>query len=121
MTEPPSFSRAEWLLLADAPLAAAAAVALAEEGGGRQEAAAMVSGWREAAREYGDSPLVAALAAEMDPEDRAQAEALGWDARSFEGRCHGHRRRIELGNFGLGDRPELRQTAAHHGWRPAGA
>jgi hypothetical protein len=74
MTYQSSFSRAEWALLADAPLAAAAAVALAEEGGGYQEAAAMISGWREAAREYGDSPLIAALAAEMDPEQRAQDE-----------------------------------------------
>lgn len=74
MTDQGSFSRAEWVLLADAPLAAAAAVALAEEGGGRQEAAAMISGWREAAREYGDSPLIAALAAQMDPERRAESE-----------------------------------------------
>jgi hypothetical protein len=74
MTDQSSFSRAEWVLLADAPLAAAAAVALAEEGGGRQEAAAMISGWRQAAQEHGDSPLIAALAAEMDPEERAQSE-----------------------------------------------
>jgi len=74
MTDRTNFTRAEWLLLADAPLAAAAAVALAEEGGGHQEAAATISGWREAAREYGTSPLIASLAAEMDPEDRALDE-----------------------------------------------
>jgi hypothetical protein len=37
-------------------------------------------------------------------EDIAQAEALSWDARSFEGRHRGHTRRIELG------RGELRIT-----------
>ncbi|MGH2921083.1 MAG: heparinase II/III domain-containing protein, partial [Gaiellaceae bacterium] len=30
-------------------------------------------------------------------EDRAQAQALGWDQRSFEGRQGRHMRRIELG------------------------
>jgi hypothetical protein len=37
-------------------------------------------------------------------EDRAQAEALAWDERSFEGRHQGHTRRVELG------RGELRIT-----------
>jgi hypothetical protein len=30
-------------------------------------------------------------------EDRAQAETLSWDARTFEGRHQGHTRRIEVG------------------------
>ena len=34
-------------------------------------------------------------------EDRAQAEALSWDARSFEGRHQGHTRRLELGGSEL--------------------
>jgi hypothetical protein len=66
------FGPREWALLADAPLAAGAAVALASEGGGRREAGAMVSGWREAARHFGQSPLIAELAARMDPEQRDQ-------------------------------------------------
>jgi hypothetical protein len=65
----------EWALLADAPLAAAAAVALSSEGGGRREASAMIAGWREAARELAASPLVAELAARLDPEDREQRDA----------------------------------------------
>jgi hypothetical protein len=65
----------EWTLLADAPLAAGATVALASEGGGQREASAMVLGWREAARELGASPLIAALAAQFDPEEREQREA----------------------------------------------
>lgn len=73
MSERSNFSRAEWALLADAPLAAATAVALAEEGGGHREAAAIISGWREAAREYAAGPLISALAVEMDPEDREHA------------------------------------------------
>lgn len=73
MSERTSYTREEWALLADAPLAAAAAVALAEDGGGYREAAAIVSGWRAAAREHADSPLIAALAAEMDPEERDQS------------------------------------------------
>lgn len=74
MTRRESFRRDEWLLLGDAPLAAGAAVAIAEEGGGRREAAAIVSGWREAGRMFADSELIVELVAGLDPEDREQQE-----------------------------------------------
>lgn len=66
------FGAREWRLLGDAPQAAAAAVALSSAGGGRREASALVSGWREAGRQLGDSPLIAELAARMDPESGEQ-------------------------------------------------
>src|SRR5688572_18234232 len=87
MTDTTSFTRAEWALLADAPLAAGAAVALAEAGGGHREAAAMISGWREAAREYAASPLIAALAAQMDPEDRQQEGEPAADPPDLDAIC----------------------------------
>jgi hypothetical protein len=68
------FGDREWALLGNAPQAAAAAVALASAGGGRREASALVSGWREAARVLGGSPLVAAIAARIDPEQEQQAD-----------------------------------------------
>ncbi|GAB4431082.1 MAG: hypothetical protein OHK0015_17110 [Chloroflexi bacterium OHK40] len=74
-----SFSAEEWALLGDTPLAAGAVVALASEGGGLHEANAMVTGWREAAAQFGRSALVAEVAARMDPEAR---EEEGGD-RSF--------------------------------------
>jgi hypothetical protein len=77
MTDKRAFSTDEWLLLGDAPLAAAAAVALAEPGGGRREAAAMLSGWREAARQVATSELLRAIAFELDPEERRQGAETG--------------------------------------------
>lgn len=73
------FSDREWALLGNAPQAAGAAVALASAGGGRREASALVSGWREAARVLGGSPLVAAIAARIDPEQ----EQPGGGGRDF--------------------------------------
>lgn len=74
MTRRESFRRDEWLLLGDAPLAAGAAVAIAEAGGGRREAAAIVSGWREAGRMFANSELIVEIVAGLDPEDREQQE-----------------------------------------------
>lgn len=64
------FSAAEWALLGDAPLAAAAAVALSSEGGGTREAAAIVSGWREAGQLFPESELIAQIVTWLDPEER---------------------------------------------------
>jgi hypothetical protein len=77
MTASDRFGREEWLLLADAPLAAAAAVALVEDGGGRREAAALIAGWREGGRMFANSALIATLIAEFDPEDREQPASDG--------------------------------------------
>lgn len=72
------FGKREWAALGDAPMAAAAAVALASAGGGRREASAMVRGWHEAAREFGQSPLIAALTARIDPEQRDEGGDSGY-------------------------------------------
>jgi hypothetical protein len=73
------FGEREWRLLGDAPQAAAAAVALSSAGGGRREASALVSGWREAGRQLGGSPLIAELAVRMDPEYSDQQGGGGRD------------------------------------------
>jgi hypothetical protein len=72
MTNHTSFTRAEWDLLGDAPLAACAAIALAEPGGGPREADAVLRGWREAADLFPDSELIQALLRAFDPETREQ-------------------------------------------------
>lgn len=68
MSQPKSFSDAEWSLLGDAPLAAATAVAMASTGGGRSEAHAMVAGWREAGKRCGRSELMRAIVTRLAPE-----------------------------------------------------
>lgn len=73
MTRRDSFSDEEWALLGDAPLAAAAAVAVASPGGGKREAAAMLSGWREAGARFGGSELMGEIVATLDPERRQEA------------------------------------------------
>jgi hypothetical protein len=70
MTKLTGFNDTEWALLGDAPMAAAAAVALASPGGGQREARAMIAGWREAGRRYGQSELMGAIVARLDPEHR---------------------------------------------------
>jgi hypothetical protein len=70
MTDHTSFTRGEWELLADAPLAACAAIALSEPGGGAREADAVLRGWREAADLFPDSDLIQALVRALDPETR---------------------------------------------------
>ena len=70
MTEHPRFTRAEWDLLGDAPLAACAAIAFSEPGGGPREADAVLRGWREAADLFPDSELILVLLRTLDPETR---------------------------------------------------
>jgi hypothetical protein len=70
MTDPPHFTRAEWDLLGDAPLAACAAIAFSEPGGGPREADAVLHGWREAAVLFPDSVLIQTLLRVLDPETR---------------------------------------------------
>jgi hypothetical protein len=68
MTRHTNFSGTEWVLLGDAPMAAAAAVAMASPGGGQREARAMITGWREVGRHYGQSELMGEIIAQLDPE-----------------------------------------------------
>jgi hypothetical protein len=70
MTNHPSFTRSEWDLLGDAPLAACAAVALSDSGGGAREADALLRGWREAADLFPDSALIQTMVRELDPQTR---------------------------------------------------
>jgi hypothetical protein len=70
MANQTSFTRGEWDLLGDAPLAACAAIALSEPGGGEREADAVLRGWREAADLFPDSELIQALVRELDPGTR---------------------------------------------------
>jgi hypothetical protein len=82
MTKHSDFSRAEWNLLGDAPLAAGAAVAVASPGGGAQEAKALIAGWREAGRQFSQDQLLQAIVTELDPQDReAQERSSGLQAR----------------------------------------
>jgi hypothetical protein len=85
MTRRSDFSREEWNLLGNAPLAAAAAVAVSEPGGGRQEAAALVSAWRDGVRLFGDDELMLAIVEQLDPEDRAaQERSAGLSSRGAQ-------------------------------------
>ena len=70
MTSHSQFTRGEWELLGDAPLAACAAVALSEPGSGAREVDAVLHGWREAAGLFPDSALIQALVRELDPQSR---------------------------------------------------
>src|SRR5689334_3815609 len=73
MTDHSLFTRGEWELLGDAPLAACAAVALSEAGGGAREADAVMRGWREAAALFPDSALIQTVVRELDPQSRPQS------------------------------------------------
>jgi hypothetical protein len=85
MTVRNDFSREEWNLLGNAPLAAATAVAVAEPGGGRREAAALVSAWRDGARLFRDDELLLAIVEQLDPEDReAQERSAGLRSRDAQ-------------------------------------
>src|SRR4051794_1015333 len=68
------FTRTEWELLGNAPLAAGAAVALASPGGGNAEAAAIVTGWREAGASLAQSQLIQELVRDLDPAERERQE-----------------------------------------------
>ena len=82
MTTRRDFSRAEWELLGNAPLAAGAAVAVASPGGGAQEASALIEGWRKAGRQFPSDQLLQAIVTELDPRDReAQERSSGLQAR----------------------------------------
>jgi hypothetical protein len=81
MTDPPHFTRAEWDLLGDAPLAACAAIAFSEPGGGPREADAVLHGWREAADLFPDSVLIQMLLRVLDPETR---EVKTWIEEGFD-------------------------------------
>ncbi|HEX9370631.1 MAG TPA: hypothetical protein VF897_06470 [Roseiflexaceae bacterium] len=82
MTTQSDFSREEWELLGNAPLAASAAVSVASPGGGGREATALIAGWRAGGRLFPHSELLQAVVAGLDPQDReAQERSAGLRSR----------------------------------------
>lgn len=78
------FTRTEWLLLGDAPLAAGAAVALSSPGGGSREGPAMIKGWRDARQLFSEQTLISEIINDLDPQDREEQELASGGRRSHK-------------------------------------